>query len=330
MLHCAGSNACGQLGLPGDDRSIPTPSSLPFGKEIQLDGGANHSLAVVDGVLYGSGSNRQGQLGLDNDEYPVFIELHKNVEWISCGWNCSFLSSNGIFATGENTFGQLGTGSDTIVPEWKKIDLENVVKIRCGMRHTLFLCENGDLYGTGMGKQGALGVIQSTLVPMLMTRNVQDIACGQFHSVYLQEGHVYILGRNKFKLLLSDIPFSVEPVWIPLPVPIIKVVSGWHTVCVQAADGRVFSWGRNDRGQAATVGEVLEPKEIELLNGCSDIVYGSEHALARMPDDRVYVWGWNEHGNLGIGTQNDVLCPVLLSETYRMIGSGAGHTLLYK
>jgi protein ATS1 len=330
MLHGTGSNACGQLGFPGEDRSIPTPSTLPQGNHILIDGGANHSLAVVDGVLYGCGSNRQGQLGLDQEEYTHFIELARNIDWISCGWNGSFYRSRQVYATGENTFGQLGLGNDLFVRKWRRVELNDVVKIRCGMRHTLLLCENGDLYGTGMGNKGVLGVIQSTFVPKLMCTKVQDIACGQFHSVYVKEGHVYVLGRNKYKVLLSEVPFSLEPVLIPLPVAAIKVVSGWHTIAVQCADGRVFMWGRNDRGQAACTGNVLQPKEMELLNGCSDIVYGSEHGLALMPDFRVYVWGWNEHGNLGIGTLDDVFCPVPLSETFKTIASGAGHTLLYQ
>ena len=40
-------------------------------------------------------------------------------------------------------------------------------------------------------------------------------------------------------------------------------------------------------------------------------------------------WGWNEHGNCGVGNEDDVRVPTLIdSSSYQalLIGSGAGHS----
>lgn len=45
---------------------------------------------------------------------------------------------------------------------------------------------------------------------------------------------------------------------------------------------------------------------------------------------KVYSWGWNEHGNCGIGTEEDVRVPSLVTihSKYKtkLIGTGAGHS----
>jgi alpha-tubulin suppressor-like RCC1 family protein len=329
MLFTCGSNASGQLGRNGQDQNVPIQIQAWEGTDIQMEGGANHSVILVNHNLYGSGSNEFGQLSLEEKEYHQFTHIRSGIEFVSCGWNCTFISvDNGIFVVGENGYGQLGV-EEKVVRKWQPVPVENIVKIKCGMRHSLFLSRDGTMYGCGLGKQGTLGRSESSCTPTLISKQVQDIACGQFHSAFIQHGNVYVMGRNKYNVLQNNtLKFSLDPILIPLPMNSDQVISGWHTIASIAMDGRVFIWGRNDRGQTGTLQK--EPSEIPQLKGCIALQFGSEHGVALMPLHLVYVWGWNEHGNLGVGNLKDVFEPLLLPNHYRFIGCGAGHTLLYR
>ncbi len=57
---------------------------------------------------------------------------------------------------------------------------------------------------------------------------------------------------------------------------------------------------------------------------CKAISAGSEHSLAVADDGRVYAWGWGEHGQLGMGNQQDIVSPMQIQALPRMRGCAAG------
>ncbi|KAJ3274131.1 hypothetical protein HDV01_003414 [Terramyces sp. JEL0728] len=300
-MFVMGSNACGQLGT-GDkeDRNTPTEISVSASK---CAAGSNHTLVLVENTVYAAGDNSYGQLATAGTELLEFQAIHtsNNIVNIFCGWNSSYITTKDyILGTGENTFGALGIESKKAT-SFATIELKDIVKISTGMRHTLFLSGNGQVYGCGTTRQGALSLNRNDIVwvPLRLFDKVDDIACGQFHSLILKANKVFGFGRNKFRQLKGDFQFTVDPVEIELAGIPKSIYSSWSAVAVLTDKGLVM-WGRSDFGQCSgPFDSILDPSSIANVQ----LAFGSEHALL-LVNGRVHSWGWNEHGNCGNGTNN--------------------------
>ena len=81
-------------------------------------------------------------------------------------------------------------------------------------------------------------------------------------------------------------------------------------------DGKIYSWGWNERGQlglsdkedrlSPSLVTALEDKSITKL---STQDFDKHHSLAMDSEGRVYSWGQNNHGQLGLGDKEDRLSP---------------------
>lgn len=82
----------------------------------------------------------------------------------------------------------------------------------------------------------------------------------------------------------------------------LQVVAGNHHSCALFADGSVWCWGRNHRGQvgsgssASMVGTATQI----ISNGATDLSAGADHTCA-VVDGGVKCWGDNSGGQLGTG-----------------------------
>ncbi|CAJ0839855.1 4772_t:CDS:1 [Entrophospora sp. SA101] len=114
-------------------------------------------------------------------------------------------------------------------------------------------------------------------------------------------------------------------------------------------------WGRNDHGQLGTInpppsplsssGWLYQPIPLCYLPKSSPILpkgfkvktieCGSEHSLVLSIDGQCISWGWNEHGNCGVGNNNDQWSPVKLIKFNKdeflveQIGSGCGNSWIW-
>jgi len=61
-----------------------------------------------------------------------------------------------LWATGENTDGQLGLQGSSNRNAWKKC-LDEVVSMAAGVRHSVAIRRDGSLWGVGENKYGQLG-----------------------------------------------------------------------------------------------------------------------------------------------------------------------------
>jgi alpha-tubulin suppressor-like RCC1 family protein len=84
-----------------------------------------------------------------------------------------------------------------------------------------------------------------------------------------------------------------------------------------ATDGNLYSWGVDDR---CCLGHTKGPGIHKLTGpglytdgGFKDFAAGEYHNLLLTNKSRIFVWGRNEDGQLGLGHENDVQHPTLLS-----------------
>ena len=144
------------------------------------------------------------------------------------------------------------------------------------------------------------------------------IATGFKNSLALvEDGAVFSWGWDHGQLMLGHTADQHTPRQIAFPfgTEIIKIVSGCEHSLALAADGGVFSWGNNDKGQlgighAYAFGTSI-PRQIAFPAGTKiiKIAAGAWHSLALTADGRAFSWGRNDDDQLGLGHNEDQKTP---------------------
>jgi alpha-tubulin suppressor-like RCC1 family protein len=112
------------------------------------------------------------------------------------------------------------------------------------------------------------------------------------------------------------------------------IACGSNFTAALAVDGKVFTWGGNDKGNLG----LDDVKDRVLPTLCTDlvgtdvvkVVCGDYHMFACTKNE-VYGWGWNGCGQLGINNEEDqhrpVLLEVLRNNQIVSMSCGAAHTV---
>nr|XP_046916318.1 LOW QUALITY PROTEIN: RCC1 and BTB domain-containing protein 2-like [Dermatophagoides farinae] len=171
-----------------------------------------------DGHVFAMGDNSHGQItGNKKSSYESMIDIDnlENTELIACGWFHSLsITNNGeIYSWGHNDFGQLGLGDENkrnapCLVSYPIADSTLIKDIVAGDRHSLFLFENGQLWGCGSNSDGELGLgddIKQLVLTKIPIENVQQIVCSKFHSFSLayDGSSYYAWGKIIYSKLLS-------------------------------------------------------------------------------------------------------------------------------
>lgn len=169
-LRLRGSNRYGQIGN-GESGSVKIVSSfyeVPLSGVSSIFAGQSHAVAVTsDGKVYTWGQNNIGQLG--NGEsggdlvsaVPVMAGI-TDVAVVYAGGNCNYAEkANGeIWVWGYNYWGQLGADLPTLVATPARLTLPGisaVTSIAANTYHTLFLDQEGNVWGMGSNSNDVLG-----------------------------------------------------------------------------------------------------------------------------------------------------------------------------
>lgn len=144
---------------------IPTriQFNIPVLKTFTSSSSRHFFILLKDGSLYGMGLNDFGQLGNNN------LTTHNSPVLIRQPWNSTL----------------------------------SIVKITTGRSHSLFLLNNGEVYGCGSNSCGQLGLgsnIEKTSTPTLTPlSNIRDIASGYEHSLACTfDGKLFAFGHPEY------------------------------------------------------------------------------------------------------------------------------------
>jgi alpha-tubulin suppressor-like RCC1 family protein len=103
------------------------------------------------------------------------------------------------------------------------------------------------------------------------------------------------------------------------PVPelteVAHIASGFEHSCAVIQTGKVYCWGRNNRGQLGdgSTTYTTVPTRAVGLDDVVEVTGGREHSCARTADGSVYCWGSNDSGELGDGTTTERHTPLRVS-----------------
>jgi len=181
----------------------------------------NSSFSFGLDELYSFGNNEVGQLGRDAHSkpeeifstwlrpspIPCFKGQHILNIWAG-GHGFFVLTENStrhLFVCGANSFGQLGDSSKQAIYSPIEIkefsSLDKIIKIACGLQHTLILDSLGYVYGLGRSDDGRLGnnLLSDVIVPKRINylNNIVDIAAGGSVSFAINDtGEIYSFGMG--------------------------------------------------------------------------------------------------------------------------------------
>ncbi|XP_075679422.1 RCC1 and BTB domain-containing protein 2-like [Dermatophagoides pteronyssinus] len=173
-----------------------------------------------DGTVFALGDNRYGQLtGNLHSSYNELVNTAvnndlNNVKIIACGGahSLALTNTNQIYSWGWNEYGQLGLGdtNDRRTPSLVSFpdgSIDSPIKnIIAGLGHSLFLLEDGQIFGCGYGQPPINDNKQNSSVPTkIPIENVQSVACKNHHLISYaldHSSHYYEWGKLNSKKLV--------------------------------------------------------------------------------------------------------------------------------
>ncbi|XP_042315284.1 probable E3 ubiquitin-protein ligase HERC4 isoform X4 [Sceloporus undulatus] len=250
---------------------------------------------------------------------------------------------------GNASFGQLGLGGidEEVVLEPRRCNFflnKKVQDVGCGLRHTVFVLDDGTVYTCGCNDLGQLGHEKSRKRPeqvgALDAQNIVAVSCGEAHTLALNDkGQVYAWGFAAEGQL--GLPGTEEYIRVPRnikslsDVQIVQVACGYYHSLALSKGSEVFSWGQNKHGQLGLgydYKKQTSPQLIKSLLGIpfGQIAAGGAHSFALTLSGAVFGWGRNKFGQLGLNDENDRYVPNLLkslrSQKIVYISCGEDHT----
>jgi alpha-tubulin suppressor-like RCC1 family protein len=290
-----GDNTNGQLGDGGDTgRSVPGPVRVlaDLAPVTDVVAGSGHVLALLaDGTAVAWGRNIFGQCGdasTENRNEPVAVRGLTGVVGIAAGGGQSlFLREDGtVWGCGAGFFGVLGAEHVAVHPVPVHIaGLDNVTQLVSGGGHCLALTEDGSVYSWGRDDYGQLG---------------DGEARGELPGCRTVE-HAGVGFRCRV------IPTKVDGLTGVRSL----AAGGGHSMAL-LDDGRLITWGFNDRGQLGdgTMTHRHAPNPQEALTGVTAVAGAYHHTVAVRSDGSVWTWGLNDLGQIGDGSTTHRTRPV--------------------
>jgi hypothetical protein len=305
-------------------------------------------LAADDGKVWCWGDNAYQQLGDGATRpglNPVLVHgLPDHADQVSVGYahTCALLRGGQIYCWGDNRAGQSGVAPSEPISEPVHVAVPDVefTSVAAGQGHTCAVAENKTVYCWGNTVHGQCGidpnvagaiVVGPTKVPNL--DSVESIVTVKNHTcavqsktpqmmcwgsnTHVEEAYInYKLGPGAGELAYSAIPKAVE-----LDAPIVGAGMGFESTYALTEDGRVYAWGRNNRGQlgiasGASTTPTSTPATVMVetasglvpLTGVKSINRsdGSDQCVTmREPSDfgTFMCWGGDDWGEVGAGTE---------------------------
>ncbi len=274
------------------------------------------------------------------------------------GFGLALRQDGTVLSWGANTGGTLGNGNTnpSFLPA-PVLGLESssgVIALAPSTSFGLVLKADGSVFGWGANFLGQLGdgTFDNHLAPAMVSgfgsgSGVIAIAAGLSHSVALKsDGSVWTWGSNNNSNLGN--PAIVGPRNIPVPVvglgsDVTSITAGGNFSLALKADGTIWAWGNNNKGQLGIGSTINQPVPVEVkgpgaIGFLAGVVAvsappgsGGAFALALRNDGTVWAWGNNSNGQLGDGTTVNRTSPVqvkgiagsgVLTDVSRIVAAG--------
>ena len=294
----------------------------------------------LSGTLYGWGLNLSGQLGVGsftNQSSPNITSgplTNVSQAYADMGGSaCYFVNSSGIaYASGDNTYGQLGNNSATTAFS-SPVAIVGGLTFSCLIPNgnTCFgLTANGNLYGWGVNVHGALGQNNITnysspvLVSSLAFSKVTVFNSGYSWLGLATNGQIWGCGQNYYGLLSNNgaVDYST-PVQISGGGTWNYLNCNGYNAHAKSTSGTLYAWGQNFHGSLGinSFTPVSSPVAVSVVSSVSKVFSIPTLATYFMSSNGTcWAVGLNSRGGLGTnqnsGTYPAISTPVLIAGGY--------------
>ncbi|CAN0089640.1 unnamed protein product [Scytosiphon promiscuus] len=310
-VQCFGKNSDGQLGLGDTENRGNSVGDLGVAADLgsgvtaeAVSAGCRHTCVLLDdGTVKCFGYNNYGQLGQGStnsagDEAGTMGDNLATVPLdgvavgiaAGCDFSCALMDGGAIMCWGRNTWGQLGVGDsndrlDGSGLELAAVDLDGSVAsaIAAGEGHVCALLDDATVKCWGRNNNGQLGQGDNV--------DVGDTPASMG------------AGLPAIELASGDVPVAVD-------------CGSFHT-CLLLGDGSIKCFGENGYGQlgiGSTENVGLLPTDmganltaVGLASDAEDVAGGGSTTCAVLVDESVMCWGLGSAGQLGQGSDDDII-----------------------
>ena len=342
------------------------PYNLPLnaGEKIIMSSlSVNHSSALTsNGRLFTWGNNAYGQLGDGTTTDRILVAEITDQFTLNPGemlikvflglYHSSALTSEGrLFTWGYNGMGQLGNGTtiDQLTPQditdgFGLSTSEVIIDVTLGQHYSAAVTSEGRLFTWGWGNTGQIGdgftLSRSTPTDITAGFNltvgekISQVSLGFYHSAAVtSEGRLFTWGYNAIGLLgdgtLIDAPTPIDithQFGLASGETMTNVSLGSDHTMALSSEGRLFTWGSNNKGQLGYGTYISSIIPIEITNHfnftlgekITSIASKGATSMALSTENRLFTWGWNTFGQLGDGTYDNRLYPTDITDGFEL------------
>lgn len=233
----------------------------------------------------------------------------------SHNFNLALMEDGTVLSWGDNSGGQLGTGTTEPRKVPQPMELADVKQIATGMYHGLALKEDGTVWAWGSNEYGQVGVDFGTsglLEPIEMTAlgdQVASVAASKYASYAVKsDGTVWAWGKGN--ALGDGIGYNT---YIPVQVitteelaltGVTKVSTSHEVVYAMTLTGDVYAWGYNNTGQygngtTSSSNYAVASSNLKGMSHIQGAVGYSNYSIGLKDDGTVWAWGRSTNGVFG-------------------------------
>lgn len=237
-----------------------------------------------------------------------------------------------LFGMGDRRNGRLGDG----FLDYRSLPVRvasRVSAVSAGSYHSLFLGEDGKLWGTGDNRFGQLGlgtVPESVVLPVALASNITLATAGESHSLFVgSQGTLWATGNNSAGQLGDGTTIRrFTPVEVATGV--VSVAAGSSHSLYITTDRTLWAMGGNSYGQLGDGSTINHPLPAAVATGVVAVEAAHGHTLFLKTDASLWGMGWNAHGELGDGTTTNHSTPILIATNVVSFAAGFLGTLFVK
>ena len=309
---------------------------------IKLSLGDRHSMILrPDGSAWSTSAflNNKGSSRAVRKGFAQVIACGATA--VAAGPDYSIVLKQGgyVWAMGENSNGQLGTGTRTNKETFIFVRMITGAKaVAAGHQHALILTHEGRVWVAGWNKYGQLGDGSTTdhnrfFQVINNGRKPVAVAAGEAHSIVLRrDGTVWATGRNNNGQLGDGSTVHRSSFVKVIPSGAADVAAGSSHSIVLTQDGSIWTTGLNEFGQLGD-GSTTDRASYVLVipDGVKAGAAGSLHSMVLKQDGSVWATGHNLYGQLGDGstTSRNIFVHVMLDGAIA-VAAGGFHSMILK